>query len=172
MTALISSPPGQNGRRFAEDKFRCIFLNEDDKIPIRISQKFNWQKASIGSGNDLAPNRRQAITWTNTDPIHWCIYVALGRDGLSYTCSEGLIRALGIPPTEGFRAHLPHDDVMTCKRFPHYSSTLDRQLMWSFDVSLLLAWENCWTNIWVTGETLMLKLRNEDDIYTTVHESA
>ena len=25
---------------FADDNFKCIFLNESDKIPIRISQKF------------------------------------------------------------------------------------------------------------------------------------
>ena len=29
------------------------------------SQESNWQKNSIGSDNGLAPNRRQAITWTN-----------------------------------------------------------------------------------------------------------
>ena len=29
--------------------------------------------------NDLAPNRRQAIIWTNTDPIHWRIYAAQGE---------------------------------------------------------------------------------------------
>ena len=34
------------------------------------------------SGNGLAPNRRQAITWTNADPVHWRIYVALGEDKL------------------------------------------------------------------------------------------
>ena len=28
----------------------------------------------------LAPNRRQAIIWTNADPIHWIIYAALGGD--------------------------------------------------------------------------------------------
>ena len=28
--------------------------------------------------NGLAPNRRQAIIWTNADPIHWRIYAALG----------------------------------------------------------------------------------------------
>ena len=43
-------------------------------------QGFNWQQASISSGNGLAPNRRQAIIWTNADPIHWSIYAALGRD--------------------------------------------------------------------------------------------
>ena len=29
------------------------------------------------------PNRRQAITWTNDDPVHWRIYAALGRDELN-----------------------------------------------------------------------------------------
>ena len=28
------------------------------------------------------PNRRQAITWINADPVHQRIYVALGRDDL------------------------------------------------------------------------------------------
>ena len=31
--------------------------------------------------NGLASNRRQAIIWTNADPIHWHMYAALGRDG-------------------------------------------------------------------------------------------
>ena len=26
------------------------------------------------------PNRRQAIIWTNADPVHGCIYTALGWD--------------------------------------------------------------------------------------------
>ena len=26
---------------------------------------------------------RQAIIWTNADPVHWCLYVALGGDELS-----------------------------------------------------------------------------------------
>ena len=29
----------------------------------------NWQLVSIGSGNRLAPKRRQAVTWTNVDQI-------------------------------------------------------------------------------------------------------
>ena len=28
-----------------------------------------WIRISIGSGNDLSPVRRQAITWTNTDSL-------------------------------------------------------------------------------------------------------
>ena len=31
----------------------------------------------------LAPNRREAIIWTNADPIHWCIYAALRGDELT-----------------------------------------------------------------------------------------
>ena len=38
----------------------------------------NWQSLSIGSGNGLAPNRRQTIIWTNANPVYQCIYVALG----------------------------------------------------------------------------------------------
>ena len=33
-------------------------------------------EASIGSGNGLAPNRRQAITWTNDDTSYWRIYTS------------------------------------------------------------------------------------------------
>ena len=38
---------------------------------------------SIGSGNDLAPNRQQAITWANADPVHRRIDAALGGDDLT-----------------------------------------------------------------------------------------
>ena len=39
---------------------------------------------TIFSDAFLAPNRRQAIIWTNADPNYWRIYVALGGDGLSH----------------------------------------------------------------------------------------
>ena len=49
--------------------------------------KFHWRlflmakltNNCIGLDIGLAPNRRQAIVWTNADQIHWCIYAALGR---------------------------------------------------------------------------------------------
>ena len=34
----------------------------------------HWTLFSIGLDNDLAPNRRQAIIWTNADPIYWHMY--------------------------------------------------------------------------------------------------
>ena len=70
--------------------FTYIFVNEKFYILIRISLKFvpkdpNWQWASIGSGNGLAPTRRQTITWANADPVHWRIYMhaALGGNQLT-----------------------------------------------------------------------------------------
>ena len=61
----------------ADDIFKCIFLNENYRIPTNFteicSHESNWHKASTGSGNGLAPNRRQAIIWTIADPIHWRI---------------------------------------------------------------------------------------------------
>ena len=38
--SVNSSPPGQNGRHFADDIFRCIFVNEKFYILIKISLKF------------------------------------------------------------------------------------------------------------------------------------
>ena len=39
----------------------------------------NLPQFRIGSGNCLAANKRQAIIWTNADPVYWHIYVALGE---------------------------------------------------------------------------------------------
>ena len=40
----------------------------------------NWQWPSIGWDNGLAPKSRQAIIWTNANPIHWRIHAALEGD--------------------------------------------------------------------------------------------
>ena len=37
---INSSPPGQNGRHFADEVFRCIFVNEKLYILTKISLKF------------------------------------------------------------------------------------------------------------------------------------
>ena len=60
--------PRHNGRHFPDDIFKCIFLNENVYISIKISLKF----ASRGEINNnpalvkimaLVPTRRQAIIW-------------------------------------------------------------------------------------------------------------
>ena len=38
----------------------------------------DWQYVSMGSGNGLAPNRQQAITWISDDPGHWRKYAVQG----------------------------------------------------------------------------------------------
>ena len=60
----------QNRRHFADDIFKCIFLNENASIAIEISLKFVPKGPInnipvIGSDNCLASSRRQAIIWTN-----------------------------------------------------------------------------------------------------------
>ena len=66
----------------AYDVFKCIILNEHDRIPIQISLQFVGSISPIENkpgnwGNGFAPKRQQAITWTNDDPIHWRIYAAI-----------------------------------------------------------------------------------------------
>ena len=43
----------------------------------------NWQYGNIGSDNCLAPNRRQAIIWTNDGLGYWRIYASLSFDELT-----------------------------------------------------------------------------------------
>ena len=84
----ILIPQWTNGRHFADDIFKCIFLNENVWISLKISLKFVprvqiKKYTSIGSDNGLVPTRWQAIIRTYDNPVHWCIYVALGGDELN-----------------------------------------------------------------------------------------
>ena len=50
-----------------------------------FSDTFLWMKSlvfwlSIGLNNGLVSNGRQAIIWTNAEPIYWRTYAALGGD--------------------------------------------------------------------------------------------
>ena len=78
---LNSSPPGPNGRHFGRRHFQMYFLklkwqNFDANITEIYSQESGWQWANIGSGNGLAPNRRQAIICSSLTHI----YAAHGGD--------------------------------------------------------------------------------------------
>ena len=79
-----SSPPGHNGRHFADDVLKRIFFNENCCILIQISLKCVCR---VPINNNLAlvqimAWRQQATSHnlTNADPVHWRIYAALGRD--------------------------------------------------------------------------------------------
>ena len=79
------SPPGQNGRLFADDIFGRIHVNEKFCILIKkitevCSYGSNWQQPSVGLDNGLAPNRRQAIIRTNADPTNWRLHAVLWGD--------------------------------------------------------------------------------------------
>ena len=72
---------------FTDDILKRIFFNENIRISIKFSLKFvpklsNSRYPSIGLDNGLAPNRRQSITWTNTDPVQRHIYASLGGNEL------------------------------------------------------------------------------------------
>ena len=62
---------------FVNEKF-CIWI----KVSLKFFLKVPIDNNSIGLDNGLALKRRQAIIWTNADPIHWCIYAALGEMSL------------------------------------------------------------------------------------------
>ena len=86
--SVNSSPPGQNGRQLDRWHFEMHFSEYKIKIfwfefHWRLFLRIRVQLFSIGSCNGLTPNRRQAIAWTNDDPVHRRIYAALRRDALT-----------------------------------------------------------------------------------------
>ena len=58
---LNSFPPGQNGRHFADDISKCIFMNEKFCILIQISLKF-VPKGPIDNKSALI----QVMAWRRT----------------------------------------------------------------------------------------------------------
>ena len=72
--------PIQNGCHFADNVFKCIFLNENFWISNNISLKCVpcGQIDNISSDNGLAPNRREAIIWTNNGLVNLRIYASHG----------------------------------------------------------------------------------------------
>ena len=65
--------PQQNGHHFVDDTSKCIFLTENLQILIQISLRF-IPKGPINmgdSGNGLAPNWFQAITWSYNIQALW-----------------------------------------------------------------------------------------------------
>ena len=69
--------PIQNGCIFADNIFKRILLNQNVWISITISLKF------VPKGDDLAPNRRQAIIWNNDGLISRHIYASPGLNGVN-----------------------------------------------------------------------------------------
>ena len=93
---INSSSLGQNCHHFVDDIFRYIFMSEKFCYLIKILLKFVSESVmdywlSIGLDNGLAPNRQQAVIWTNSDPVHRHIYSALGGDVLRMLTGSGNI---------------------------------------------------------------------------------
>ena len=84
-TLLTHLPLDKMVAILADDIFKYIFFNENVTILIQISLKFVLDgpienKSALVQVNGLAPNRWQAITWVNVDPVHCRIYGTLGGD--------------------------------------------------------------------------------------------
>ena len=85
MLRLNTMRPRQNGRHFADDIFKRIFLNENIWIPIKISQKF-VPKGSINNVPALIP----IIAWRrpNDKPLSELMMVNLSTINASLGLNE------------------------------------------------------------------------------------
>ena len=115
-----SCPPGQNGHHFADDIFRCIFVNEKFCIFIKISLKF-VPKGPI----DNNPALVQIMAWHQignkplSEPLltrftDTYIYAALGGDELTQDCANTSALAMGSP--QSFSISNQHN-VANCQKW-------------------------------------------------------
>ena len=65
--------PRQDGRKFPDDIFKCIFLNENMEISIKISLKF----IPRGPINNI-PELVQIMAWRRPSLVYWRMYASLG----------------------------------------------------------------------------------------------
>ena len=67
--------------RFADNVFKCNFLEESLCTLIQISLIFAWVQMTIshhwfGYIGGFTQKRGQFVTWSNDDPVDWCIYAS------------------------------------------------------------------------------------------------
>ena len=82
---VITLRPEQDGRQFADEIFKHSFLKDNISSFIEMSLKCVPVDLddTTGSDNGLAPNRRQAITWTSGDTDPWCYMTSPGHNELT-----------------------------------------------------------------------------------------
>ena len=66
----------------ADDILKCIFLNENDRIPIQISLTFVLRSPIDNTAALVQVMAWRRTGWINDDPVHWRIYAALGEHEL------------------------------------------------------------------------------------------
>ena len=98
---------------------------------------FIWQVSS-GSGNGLAPNRRQAITWTKDDPVHWCINALPSHNVL----------------TNEARRTWQKGKIIICKRIPTVTENNSERSVTNFK------WKTKWGQITINVMVKMEKWQN------------
>ena len=84
----LTHPPMTKWPTFWQTDSDELFMNENGRIPIQISLEIVPESPidnipALAQVMGLAPNRRQAITSTNEDPVHGRIYAALVEDELN-----------------------------------------------------------------------------------------
>ena len=90
--------PRQNRRHFADDVFKCNFMNENVWIPIKISLKF-VPEGPINNISALV----QIMAWRRIgdDPVQRRIYASLGLNELIHM-GWNLIISLGVHPSSNY----------------------------------------------------------------------
>ena len=126
-TVINTLRPRQNGRHFADDIFKRIFLNENIWIPIKISLKF----VPMGSINNI-PALAQIMAWRRPGdktlsepmmvnlPTHICVTRPQWVNGTTCTTQ---VTNLWFKTLQFFEDRVPVEEIYGCPIFKWVAKT-------------------------------------------------
>ena len=164
--------PRQNGRRFADDTFKCIFLNENVRISIEISLKF----VPKGPINNI-PALVQIMAWRRSDdkPLsepmmvnlltHICVTRPQWVNVFEQFCMILVTRGSSMPKPKYDLIYPPYDTSIDCavslEIKPSYPGIYQANRVWLYnplrhtEMEKVYRWKHiCWVSI-VPGKVVM-----------------
>ena len=137
--------PEQNGRRFADDVFKCTFINENQYISIQsLLLRVQLTIRQLCSSNGLASTRRQAIALTNNDPAHRHTNASLGLNELKLEVPRNYVtscRPFWMTPSDDTQNHwwtLKRSEVPSYYLSQWYPSLLPHIYIYDDTVMMLI----------------------------------
>ena len=120
-----------------------------------------WQEVSIDPANGLVPNRQQAVTWINVDPVSWQIWI---------TKNVNELRCIFIVVYAGYQIYWLNN---YCKlNYLHaLDAILHRIVSLRIVLTIILWWISLWTLSvfvgWNYAFKIFLKILNNFNIFLT-----
>ena len=165
LLAFNTLRPRRNGRHFADDIFKCIFLNENVWIPFKISLKF----VPKGAINNI-PALVQIMAWRRSGdkplsepmmvglPTHICVTRPQWVNARNLLVTKRPINPLW--PSDTIWWHRSRSTLAQVSLLPDSNKPLPEQMMIHHQLSPVAIWYCCHQLLKISSKIDYLKLHS------------